>query len=85
MPFQKTTPQFAMCVRNDGYQAALETCKVYRIVEDPDAAAHKMLRVIDESGEDYLYPQDRFVAVELPRAAAVIVSRKTRSVARSKA
>ncbi len=85
MPREKTTLQFVICVRNDGYPASLEPCKVYRVVADPEAAAHRMMRVIDESGEDYLYPQDRFVAIELPRAAAVVVSRKPRSVARSKA
>ena len=85
MPREKMTPQFVICVRNDGYPASLEPCKVYRVIADPDAAAHRMMRVIDESGEDYLYPQDRFVAIELPRAAAVVVSRKPRSVARSNA
>lgn len=85
MPREKTTPQFVICVRNDGYPASLEPCKVYRVVSDPEAAAHRMMRIIDESGEDYLYPQDRFIAIELPRAAAVVVSRKPRSVARSKA
>ena len=85
MPREKTIPQFVICVRNDGYSASLERCKVYRVVADPEAASHSMMRVIDESGEDYLYPQDRFVAIELPRAAAVVISRKPRSVARFKA
>ena len=85
MPREQPAPQFAICVRNDGYPASLEPCKVYRVVADPEAAAHQMMRVIDESGEDYLYPQDRFVAIDLPRAAAVVVSRKSRSPARSKA
>jgi hypothetical protein len=85
MPRKLTKPQFVICVRNNGFPAALEPCKVYRVVADPEAASHRMMRVIDESGEDYLYPRDRFVAIELPRAAAVIVPRKSRSVARAKA
>lgn len=84
MASEKLTPQFVMCLRNDGYPASLETCKVYRVIADSDAAVHRMLRVIDESGEDYLYPQDRFVAIDLPRAAAAVIARKPRAVARSK-
>ena len=85
MPREKSSPQFAFCIRNDGYPASLEPCKVYRVVADETAASHQLIRVIDESGEDYLYPQDRFVAVDLPRAAAAVVSRKPRSLARAKA
>lgn len=86
MPRAKSPPQFAFCVRNDGYPASLEPCKVYRVVADAAAAAHQLMRVIDESGEDYLYPQDRFVAIDLPRAAAVVVtSGKPRRATRPKA
>jgi hypothetical protein len=66
--------QFVICVRNDDYAASLELRKVYRALPDPEASSHQMLRVIDESGEDYLYPSDCFVAVELPRDAAAIFS-----------
>ena len=58
---------FVVCVRNSGYPAALETRKIYRTVMDPDAEAHGMLRVVDESGEDYLYPAKLFMRVELPQ------------------
>lgn len=85
MPREKATPRFVISVRNDGYLASLEQCKVYRVIEDSEAETHRMMRVIDESGEACLYPQDRLVAIELPRAAAVVVSRKPRSVSRSKA
>ena len=86
MAGEKTTQQFVICIRNDGYPASLEPCKVYRVIADSDALVHQMVRVIDESGEDYLYPQDRFVAIDLPRAAAVVFAPKPRrSVARSKA
>jgi hypothetical protein len=60
-----TTTQHAVCVRNDGVAASLEMRKIYDIVADPDAERSGMLRVIDESGEDYLYPADWFVAIRL--------------------
>lgn len=60
---------FAICIDNDGYPASLERCKVYRLMPDPKAAEHRMVRVIDESGEDYLYPEARFVKLEIPRQA----------------
>ena len=62
------TRQFVVCIRNDGYPAALETRKLYEVLPDPEAERHGQLRVIDESGEDYLYPDDLFVPVRLPKA-----------------
>ena len=56
---------FAICVANQGYED-LEVWKVYRVLPDAKAAEVDCLRVIDESGEDYLYPANRFVVVELP-------------------
>ena len=64
-------PEYVVCIRNDDYPASLEPRKIYQVVPDADAAAHQLLRVVDESGEDYLYPADYFVAIELPVAAAV--------------
>jgi hypothetical protein len=61
-------PQFAICIRNDGYPASLELRKLYRVVEDSFADQHSMIRVIDESGEDYLFPNEYFVRVTLPQA-----------------
>jgi hypothetical protein len=66
---KRTRPQFLICVNNDGYPVSLERGKVYRLVADSSAAAKGMVRVVDESGEDYLYPSKRFVAVELPKDA----------------
>ncbi|MBM3187121.1 MAG: hypothetical protein FJZ90_00175 [Chloroflexi bacterium] len=60
--------RFVVCVRNKGYAASLELRKIYQAVEDPRAGEHRLIRVIDESGEDYLYPADYFVAIELPQA-----------------
>ena len=62
--------QFLLCVSSESYPASLEVRKVYRSLPDPVAAARGFVRVIDESGEDYLYPSDYFVTVELPQAAA---------------
>jgi hypothetical protein len=61
------TPLFAVCVDNRGYPAALELHKIYRVLPDEDAAAEGDIRVIDESGEDYLYSADRFVEIEPPQ------------------
>jgi hypothetical protein len=55
-----------ICVRNDDYPASLEVRKVYRSLPEPDAERRGLIRVIDESGEDYLYPADHFVTIELP-------------------
>jgi len=59
---------FAICVENRGAED-LDIRKVYRVLHDKDAAATGYVRVIDDSGEDYLYPADYFVFVELPRKA----------------
>jgi hypothetical protein len=62
--------RFVLCISNDSYEASLEPRKVYRVVDDAKAEARALLRVIDESGEDYLYPADIFVPVEIPEKAA---------------
>jgi hypothetical protein len=67
--------RFAICIRNDDYQASLELRKVYPVLQDSDAARHHMFRVIDESGEDYLYPDDFFMLIELPEAVRRAVMR----------
>lgn len=60
--------RFAVCVRNDGYEASLERNKIYAVLPDDDAERDGDLRVVDESGEDYLFSADRFVAIEVPAA-----------------
>lgn len=60
--------QFAICIQNEGYPASLELWKVYRILADEKAAKHQLIRVIDESGEDYLYSESWFVPIKLPQA-----------------
>jgi hypothetical protein len=66
MDMKNTNRHFAVCINNQGYEAALEMGKLYQIIPDPDAAAHGYIRVIDESGEDYAYTITRFYPVELP-------------------
>ncbi len=60
--------ELVICVRNDGYAVSLERRKLYVALSDAQAAKRGQLRVIDESGEDYLYRQDFFVRVELPQS-----------------
>ena len=57
---------YAICVANEGYED-LDVWKVYQVLPDAKAAGVGCIRVIDESGEDYLYPADRFVAVDFPK------------------
>ena len=63
---KKLTPKFVVCINNDNYAASLELHKIYRVLPDKDAAADGDLRVIDESGEDYLYSAERFVPIAVP-------------------
>ena len=60
------TAGFAVCLRNRGYAASLEVRKLYPVVNDPETATNDLIRVIDESGEDYLYPARLFQKVTLP-------------------
>lgn len=62
------TFQLFLCLRNAGYEVSLERRKIYQVIPDRDAIAHRQLRVIDESGEDYLYPANFFAPVKLPTA-----------------
>jgi hypothetical protein len=57
---------FAVCLRNGGFAASLEVRKLYPFINDPDAEANDLIRVIDESGEDYLYPARLFRKLALP-------------------
>jgi hypothetical protein len=61
-------PDFVVCLKNDGYAASLEVHKIYRILPDPEAEKDGDLRIVDESGEDYLYPREWFVLIEVPEA-----------------
>jgi len=65
---KKLANQFVVCVSNRGYKASLVVRRVYRMIPDREAEERGLLRVIDESGEDYLFPSKLFAAIELPRA-----------------
>jgi hypothetical protein len=57
--------RYVICVNNEGYSASLEKRKIYPMLPDPQAAAHDLVRVIDESGDDYLYPVGWFLPITL--------------------
>jgi hypothetical protein len=75
MPSARRKKRFVVCVRNTGYPASLELRKIYEALPDDDAAGHGLVRVIDESGEDYLYPSNFFKVVNLPQEVASAVRR----------
>lgn len=58
--------RYVVCIRHDHYQASLEVRKIYEVLPDALATENQLIRVIDESGEDYLFPESYFVAIELP-------------------
>ena len=63
-----TTSDLVLCLKNKGYEASLEQRKIYRALPDRAAALEKLVRVVDESGEDYLFPASFFAPVTLPPA-----------------
>jgi hypothetical protein len=74
-----TEPTFAVCVRNEGYEASLERNKIYAVLPDNEAEREGDLRVVDESGEDYLFSADRFVAIEVPSAVRASLLKASRA------
>jgi hypothetical protein len=69
MSAPEQSPRCLICVNNEGYAVSLELRKVYRALPDVAASRRGFVRVVDESGDDFLYPEDLFVPIELPRAA----------------
>jgi hypothetical protein len=65
---KQTSKQFVVCVDNEGYPATLEKRKIYLALRDPSAEKHGFIRVVDESGDDYLYPKTFFRSIALPSA-----------------
>jgi hypothetical protein len=57
--------RFLLCIENEGYEASLELRRLYERLPDKEAERHKQVRIIDESGEDYLYPSDFFAPIRL--------------------
>ena len=64
---------FAVCLNNRGYKASLEVGKLYRVIPDKDAEAHGLIRVVDESGDDYAFAANRFHSVDVPPAVQKIL------------
>lgn len=64
---EKVNPRFVVCIANDECED-LEIRKIYRVLPDESAASDGLLRIVDESGEDYLYPANLFLQIELPQA-----------------
>jgi hypothetical protein len=72
---KRREPQFVVCVRNDVNPVSLELRKIYEVIPDPKAIKLNLVRVVDESGEDYLYPMDFFVPIKLPQATGRAILR----------
>jgi len=72
---KKVSRRYAVCIRNEGNEASRERNKLYVIFPDGQAEADGLVRVIDEDGEDYLYPADWFVAVDVPKAVQAFLLR----------
>ena len=62
----RNEPSYVVCVSNEGFPAALEVRKIYEVMADPAAKDRHYLRIVDESGEDYLYPESLFAPIDLP-------------------
>jgi len=63
-----TQRQLVVCIKNDGFSASLERRKIYVAIRDSKAEVHGLLRIVDESGDDYLFPEKFFRAIEVPEA-----------------
>ena len=64
---KQKTSEFVVCINNTDYPASLEMHKIYRVITDKDAKDEGDIRIIDESGEDYLYPSSYFVPIQVPQ------------------
>jgi len=64
---------FALCLNNEGYKASLEIGKLYRVIVDEQATAHGLMRIVDESGEDYAFSADRFYPIQLPQTIEAVL------------
>ena len=63
----KTSHRFVVCLKNNNFEASLEPRKIYQVLPDKEAESHNMIRVVDESGEDYLFPASLFSPISLPQ------------------
>jgi len=74
---RRPAARFVVCIENSAYPVSLERHKIYRVLRDDDAARDGDLRIVDESGEDYLYPAEWFAAVDLPRRVRTSLLRQS--------
>ena len=81
MSARRASPPYVVCVSDGGYRASLIPRRLYRVVPDVEAVERGLLRIVDESGEDYLYPAKLFLAVELPRGAARLLAKASSNTA----
>jgi hypothetical protein len=65
-PPARARKRYVVCVSNEGHAASLDVRKIYAVIEDVGAEARGLMRIVDESGEDYLYPKAWFAALDLP-------------------
>ena len=79
---QISSRRFSICINNSEYPASLELHKIYRIIPDKDAEHDGDLRIIDESGEDYLYPAKYFVSLKLPITIVRTLTRRAHSISK---
>ncbi|MBW4516304.1 MAG: hypothetical protein KME11_13910 [Timaviella obliquedivisa GSE-PSE-MK23-08B] len=64
---QANVNQFAVCLNNESYKASLEVGKIYRLIDDEEARANGLIRIIDESSEDYAFSINRFYPIAVPK------------------
>ena len=78
MPSKITRPHFVLCIDDRDSGESLERCKVYRVLADARAEKRGLLRVVDDTGEDYLYPREMFVTVALPISTSRLLAKLMR-------
>jgi hypothetical protein len=77
---QHTTACFAICLNNQGYEDDLKVRTVYEVLPDESAARSQYVRIIDETGEDYLYPSSYFVFIDVPQEVETTLRSPNRSI-----
>ena len=77
MKKRPTEQKYVVCIKNTGYKTSLVVRRIYPVIPDAEARKHSLLRVVDESGEDYLFPERLFVPIELPKTVGKMFSTAT--------
>lgn len=76
MSEQNAPPQFVICLNNEDYEVSLEAWKIYQVLPDDEASRLGLIRIVDESGEDYLYSVKRFTPISLPQTVVEAFPKK---------